>query len=139
MESGFSLIDLVVTLAITGTVLGTAAISLQRIGERHTLMQATHRLRLTLEDAYVQALKTRIPTTLTVAPHQILVATPNSLYKRVVPFPVSVLLTPHTPGQSTITMYPSLAVSPRQIDVTHGRVGSSVIISLRGRVRIEWR
>ena len=139
MESGFSLIDLVVTLAITGTVLGTAAISVRRIGERHTLMQVSQRVRLTLEEAFVNSVKTQTTTLLTIEPHHITEAPANGEPPRIVRFPASVRLTPHTPSDRTITIYPSLVASPRQIDITHGGLTSAVIISLRGRVRIEWR
>jgi hypothetical protein len=138
MESGFSLIDIIVTLAISGTVFGTAIISIQRIGERHTLAQVTQRVRLTLEEAYITTLKTQIPTVLTIFPHHITLATPSGLNRRIVRFPISVLLAPHTVGQTTVTLYPSFAASPRQIDITHGRSSSAVIISLRGRVRVVW-
>lgn len=138
MESGFSLIDILVTLAISGTLLGSAIISIQRIGERHTLTQVTQRVRLVLEESYVNTLKTKIPTVLTIFPHHIKVATPTGSNARIVRFPTSVLLAPHNTEQTTVTLYPSFAATPRQIDITHGRSSSAIIISLRGRVRVVW-
>lgn len=137
MSQGYSLIEVVVTIAIASAALAVAIPSVSSWRARHVVLRETKRVQRALERAYVIAALREKTLITTLFDHSLVVTTQDTTPMFSLTLSPDILMAFKSDEQTAITFYPSLTTTPSTIIVRgpHGRC--SVILSLRGRTRRE--
>lgn len=133
----FTLLEVLVTLSITGVVLAGATISLARYRRHSGLSRAVLSLKLLVERAYSRALATHQELVMSIEQTAATIQERDGENLERLPFiaPVTPVLKENKPQE--LRFYPSISSSPATITLRSGTQECSVIISLRGRVRTQ--
>jgi prepilin-type N-terminal cleavage/methylation domain-containing protein len=134
MSGGFSLIELLVGLCLMGIVLAGAVVSLSDGTAARSVRHAATHVKLELDGAAVAASRLGSPVTVLVE---------GSLVRSTISYGTIVAEYRMKPAVTSglqptlITFHPSGAVSPRSIRLNNRNHSCRVVVSLRGRTRIE--
>lgn len=137
MDRGFSLVETLLTLAISSAMAAVALPSLSSWRDKRAVRLEAKRLELALERAYAAALSYQQPLTMTFDNSKVRASISNNqlLYSYSARPPVKIRL--KSTEQTHLTFYPSHTTTPTTLLVTAPSGECSVILSLRGRTRRE--
>ena len=134
---GFTLVESLVVMTITGIVIGGAVMSLASYRRGSDASHAASSLMLFVERAYARALSTQRELTVVIEPTVATILDEFGAPKERLGFkaPVAPVLKDKTSQE--VHLYPSISASPATITLHAGGHACDVIISLRGRVRTQ--
>jgi prepilin-type N-terminal cleavage/methylation domain-containing protein len=139
-ESGFSLLEVLVTISIVATTCAIAIPQLASRSARLSLINEATSIRLFLERCQTLALSSRQAVEVIISQNKLL-----AIYQNPAAFSLNPLHTytlkagsniENNKGPSrSIVFYPSISASPDSFTITRSTHSCSIIISLRGRIR----
>ncbi|MEY4668938.1 MAG: hypothetical protein RL518_1637 [Pseudomonadota bacterium] len=137
MERGFSLIEMLLGVSMIASVVAIALPSLAEWIPRHAVRREARAVQLVVERAYTLAVVRSVPVSVQFLPSQIIAtsATTAPLFSH--PLPASITARIKGNQDSSLVLYPSHTASPATIEVLGPSYRCSVIVSLRGRTRLE--
>jgi prepilin-type N-terminal cleavage/methylation domain-containing protein len=137
MSRGYSLIEIVLTMAIVSATAAVAIPSVSSWQGRHVTLREAKRVQRALERAYVMALLRETPVIVTLNSGGMFATTPDKVpLFSVTPAPgVSIQL--KSKEQQALAFYPSHTATPTTILIVRSEFQCSVVLSLRGRARRE--
>jgi prepilin-type N-terminal cleavage/methylation domain-containing protein len=134
---GFSLLELSVCTAIVGIVIGIAVPhTLSSLNQLYLKGEATS-VRLFIESAYAHALSSQQRVNVSLNQNTLQGLTESGEVIGRYSTRHSVTINPDSVSGRTLTFYPTIAASPATIQISRRGRLCSVIISLRGRVRVS--
>ena len=137
MNRGFSLIELIVVLAIISAITVVAVPSFSSWRERQVIVREAQRVQRALERAYIISLLRETPIVISLTPETMAASTQTALPIFSLSRHPAVSVQLKSKEQQSITFYPSHTVTPTTILVSNNSAQCSVILSLRGRTRRE--
>jgi prepilin-type N-terminal cleavage/methylation domain-containing protein len=132
---GASLIELLLSLAITSILFLIAAPSLPGLGRRQKVLTESARIRLALEQGYMSALAHDATVVASFGEHGIdlgFARGPSILHLSP---PTGVTVRMKSPDQKEIAFYPTHTATPATVLIESGSLTCSIVVSLRGRIR----
>ena len=132
---GASLIELLLSMAITSILFSIAAPSLSSLRGREHVLAESARIRLALEQGYISALAHDAVVVASFGDHGVdLVFARGPSILHLSP-PPGVTVRMKSPDQKEIAFYPTHAATPATVLIESGSLTCSIVVSLRGRVR----
>ena len=134
--AGFSLLEVITVLAICGVLVGIAAPQLRAFTTKTYLRGEAISLRLFLEKAVAYALASRQQVTVRLSDNKLYATTDSGDRIGLLSFRHGVTIEPSSIPNRSMVFRPSISASPATIDLQRGDLSCSVVVSLRGRVRV---
>jgi prepilin-type N-terminal cleavage/methylation domain-containing protein len=135
MKAGFSLIELLIVLALISALSATTFPAVAAWHSRHLLMLESEKLRLFLERARLMALTHDTAVAVRFKPPQLFASTgastPNFSYTP----RQGVSVKNKSEDLKPVIFYSTMTTTPTTLVVAAGAAECSVIVSLRGRIR----
>ena len=137
MDRGLSLIEMLLVISLIASLAAIALPSLAGWIPKHTVRLEARSVQLLLERAYTVAVARASPVTVEIAGDHIKAATATGaqLFSRPLRAPVTARLKSNE--KSSLVFYPSHTASPATILVEGPSHLCSIVVSLRGRTRME--
>jgi len=135
MNRGFSLLELLVMMAIVSTLASTTTPLVSRWSERSIVLQEAKRFQRLLERAYTIALFRAQPVVITFRDHGVTLTVGDEEPLSLLTPHSKVVIKPRSDEQRELTFYPTHTTTPSTIEVIGPATTCLVILSLRGRTR----
>jgi prepilin-type N-terminal cleavage/methylation domain-containing protein len=133
---GYTLLEMILTLAVLTTIIMALAMRLSIISERLAVRTEAAAARLFLESSYGYALASQQTIRVQINPNSMISYLVDGTQLALHPVRQGVALAPASNHRTELALYPTLSASPASLSFSKGGASCSLVVSLRGRFRI---